>query len=218
MLLIVSDRSAFRRDLSIALTARGIFCFSVPYETARFYCDEKDIGGALLDGIPRIDLAEQLCRDFVGRYPEMPVAVLLRPEVIPDLPASRLIRLSGSDPAVEPVESFCLELCGWRQELSTYALTVGNDPEKTRLLGYPLPLSAREHILLRCLFYRAPRLTSPDDLLSLCFPEGTQKIGNLSVLISRINRASKTVCGFPLIVSEYGKGYRLTGGIVSKEK
>ena len=49
MLLLVSDdRKAYAPIIS-QLLARGIFAFLCPYETAEFMCEEKDVGGVLLD-------------------------------------------------------------------------------------------------------------------------------------------------------------------------
>ena len=110
---------------------------------------------------------------------------------------------------------FCITDCNWRRKpLSTFALTVGDVPEATLYMGYRLPLSPKEHTILRCLFYRSPYETSADDLLSLCYPTEPVKRENLTVLIARINRKASLIDPNPLIVNRYGKGYRLRDGIL----
>ena len=87
-------------------------------------------------------------------------------------------------------------------------------PAETYYMGYPLPLTAREHSILRCLFYRAPYVTSKIDLMELCYPEGTQSLQNIVVQIRQINQKAARIDRRPLIVNVYGKGYRLRDGIL----
>lgn len=132
-----------------------------------------------------------------------------------DTKADRIIRVAPLREMAEEVLSLCAE-CGWRPQLSTYSLLVTNDPAETRLLGYRMALSPREHQILRVIYLRAPELVSRNELLSACFPEGSQRAENLTVQVNHINRKSREIGGFTLIESVYGKGYILRPGIVHK--
>ena len=80
-------------------------------------------------------------------------------------------------------------------------------------MGYPLPLSPRERTILRCLFYRYPRLTPTDELMSLCFPDELITIDNLFLHIGVINQHALKIDPRPLIVNVYDKGYLLREGL-----
>lgn len=215
MLILVSDRRDFATSLAEALVPHGIFSLCASHETARFLCEAKDCGGALLDGVPDPHVAEELCRDLRKSYPDLPIALLIPDGYVPHAQADRLLRQENPDALLLELLPFCRTVCGWcTEKLTSFSLTVGGDPQDTRYMGYPLPLPPREHILLRCLFYRAPRLTSPDDLLAMCYPGRAVSAASLSVMISEINRRAASIDPRPLILNAYGKGYRLRSGIL----
>ncbi len=214
MILFVTDRQTLR-GLSVShFLSAGIFSYVCPIETARFLCEKKDISGAIIDGVPALSQAEALVGDLRLRYPELPMALIAPPDSVPNASAE-VIRNDADLPVLaDALISFIRERVGWKYDLTTYSLSLPSDSAEATLLGYPFPLSPREAVILRCLFAFAPRVVSSDDLLTLCFPEGTQRAANLSVQISRINRRAANI-GLPdLIVSEYGKGYRLNRAII----
>lgn len=214
MLILVTDRKAFGERLAAALFQRGVFLLRSSTETALFLCREKDCGGVLIDGTDRPDAAEQLCRDLRIRYPKMPISLLLEDEQITSAEADKLLRGKNFDIILQDALEFCTVHMGWREgPMTSFSLSVGSDPLETVYMGYPLRLSPREHVLLRCLFYRAPRLTSADDLLSLCYPADPPSIASLSVTVASVNRKAALIDPRPLIVNLYGKGYRLRQGI-----
>lgn len=213
MLIFVTDRHTLRAPILQRLLQHGIYAFSCPFETALFYCDKKDTGGVLLDCVGNLPRGEQVCALLREKYPEMPIGAILAPLAVPDLAVNRLIR--ETDDIFEDVLDFCTCNCGWKTaRLTAYTLTVVDDPAKTVYMGYPMPLTPREHTLLRCLFYRSPRVTSADDLMSLCFSDAPISIENVFKQISNINRRAAELDPRPLIVNVYGKGYRLRDGIV----
>ena len=215
MLVLISERTVWFKDLAVRLNTHGIFLYICPYETAEFFCEKKDTGGVFLDCAPSLADGEAMCAKLHATYPDMPIAALIPQNSIPDLFATRLIRECNKEQIFEELLDFCIGSCGWSTEtLSTYALTIGNDPAKTRYMGYPLPLTARQHVILRCLFYRSPDVTSTDDLMELCYPEGVQHINNLAVQIHNINLAAAKIDPRPLIVNVFNTGYRLRDGIV----
>ena len=65
---------------------------------------------------------------------------------------------------------------------------------------------------------RAPETVSRNELLAVCFPEGSQKAENLTVHVAHINSKARLISGLPLIKSVYGKDYRLRRGIVHTEE
>ncbi len=214
MLLFVTNRSRLARSLAASLLPRGIYLLHAPLETAEFMCDTKDIGGLLLDCVTDPDAAVTLAHTLRDRYPHLPMAAILSPHALLDLPADRLLRQAETDTLVESVSEFCA-LCGWNcDRMGVFDLDMTQDPDKTYYMGYPLPLSPREHAILRCLFYRSPHLTSSDDLMSLCYPLERKGISNLAVLIRRINQRAAEIDPRPLIISVYAKGYRLRDGIL----
>ena len=215
MLLLVSDdRKAYAPIIS-QLLARGIFAFLCPYETAEFMCEEKDVGGVLLDCVAGLGKGERLCKRFREKYPEMPIGAVVEKSAVPNMEINRLIRIPTQQTFFDEVLDFCVCNCGWQINfLGTRFLYMEDDPARTVYMGYPLDVTPREHGILRCLFYRAPCLTTADDLLTLCYPEGTQSYANLAIQIRSINRRAAKIDPRPLIVNVYGKGYRLRNGIV----
>ena len=145
-----------------------------------------------------------------------PIAVIVPPRSVPDLPAVRIFRDTGArDRLFSDMVDFARVNCGMRTErLSTFSLLVNDDRRATQYMGYLMPLSVQEHKILRFLFYRAPLATSIDDLASICYVDGSQRVENVSVMIARINRHAAAIDPRPLIVNEYGKGYRLRDGIL----
>lgn len=215
MLILVTEHRERYGEILDRLLARGIYTFVCPYETAGVLCEKKDTGGVILDCIGSLPRAERLCAELRERYPEMPIAAIVAPAAIPELAVNRLMRTNVPLTVWDDVLDFCIRTCGWQTEtLSTFFLLVGDTPDKTRYMGYPLPLTPREHLILRFLFYRAPLVTSRDDLTELCYPTGWQGVQNVVVQIQRINRKAARIDPRPLIVNVYGKGYRLRDGIL----
>ena len=215
MLIFVTERKAAHAELITYLQMSGIYSFVCSYENAAYFCDVKDTGGVILDGLANIGRAETLCAHLHARYPDMPIAAIVAPNAIPDMAVSRLLRATPTTDLSEDALDFCIRDCGWcTQRLTTYSLSVGTQPEDTYYMGYALKLSPREFALLHCLFYRSPRPTSTEDLIELCYPYGRQGIGNIAVQIASINRKAAQIDPRPLIVNDYGKGYRLRDGII----
>lgn len=214
MILFATDRQTLR-DLSVSrFLPVGLLAYFCPTETARFFCDAKDISCTVIDGLPSLPTAERLAADLRTAYPELPIALIAPSQAFPDAPAVLLRDNGDLNRLADELLDFLGNTVGWRADFSTFALSLSANPSENRLLGYPFPLSPREAAILRCLFAFAPRVVHSDDLLSLCFPEGTQRAANLSVQISRINRRAAKI-GLPdLIVSEYGRGYRLNRAII----
>lgn len=215
MLLLVSDRRELRRALTAALTQRGIFLMDAPIESAAHVSHEKDTGGILLDTRPEPKRASGLFVLLRERYPEMPIALLAAPTEQISLPADAILRQEAIESLAEESEEFYRLHCGWSCEvLSSHALSVGLSTGECRYLGYPLSLTPVERRILACLFYRAPRETSGEDLLELCCASSAHTVRNVAVHISRINRAASHIDPRPLIVNRYGVGYRLREGIL----
>jgi len=216
MLIIVTERTAWFQRLAVRFHANGIFFYLCHPEVAQFYCEKKDTGGVIVDCLPTLAVGERLCRALHETYPDMPIAAVVPKHSIPDLPALRIFRDGGAhDDLFSDMLEFARVNCGMRTErLSTFSLLVERDHRKTQYMGYLMPLSVQEHKILRFLFYRAPRPTSIDDIASICYVDGTQRVENVSVMIARINRHAAEIDPRPLIVNEYGKGYRLRDGIL----
>ena len=203
------------KQLAADLCAQGIFTFECPPETGAFYCEAKDTGGVILDCIPDLATGEALCGALRKSYPQMPILAIVPNASIPNLEADRILRTTNPNLLLQDILDFCTTLCAWSSKpLSSYFLTVGKTPEETVYMGYPMPLFPRAHRILKCLFYRFPKLTSADDLMSLCYPNGTEQIGNLAVQIRHINQAAAKIDKRPLVINVYGKGYRLRDGIL----
>lgn len=216
MLLLVTDRNRFGKQLVDALLSKGVYLFRASYETGAFYCREKDTGGVIFDGVPSLAAAEFLCKSLKNEYPELPTALLVTRSAIPNAKADCIIRESDPEAIFSRVLEFATEVCGFRTStLSTFHLTVGESKDEVYYKGYPLALSQKEYELLRILFYRAPKWTSADDLMELCYPEGDAKIDALFALVSRINAKVKESDGAPLILSERKNGYRLRGAVMA---
>ena len=214
MILLVSDRQTVRGLPVSHFLSAGVFTYSCPTETARFFAREKKISGAILDGVPNLPAAERLAADLHAEYPELPMLLVSAPDEIPNAPAATLRDRDSLSELANGMLAFIRGTVGWQYDFSTFSLSLPLGTNTATLLGYPLPLSGREVAILRCLFAFAPETVPADDLLLLCFPEGKQKAANLSVQISRVNRRAASL-GVPnLIVSEYGKGYRLTSAVL----
>ena len=215
MLMIITDRRDLGKSLASILADRGIFSFECPRETGAFYCEEKDTGGVILDCVPNQTEGEALCRALRRAYPEMPILVLAAKESRPNVEADMLLRDAPLGDLLPDILEFCRRVCDFSAEpLSSYFLTVGSTPDEVFYMGYPMKLSPRAFHLLRCLFYRYPHQVSTEDLMALCYPEGHEKSNNLAVQIHHINEAALRIDPRPLIVNEYGKGYKLREGIL----
>lgn len=216
MLLFVTDRKSAHASLIEGLLAHGIFLHVTSYDTAEYTCDARDTGGVLLDAVGALRAGERLCHRLHEAYPSMPIAAWVAERAIPNMPIHYLIREHEGQSPLADVLEFCFRVCGFQETaLSTRVLTVGNDPSDTQYMGYPLALSPREHRILRCLLYRYPHVTSPDELMSLCYPEGVQVAANLSVQISRINESARAIDPRPLVVFyPRSGGYCLREGIL----
>lgn len=214
MLLIVSERTAWWKDQAVRLNRQGIFAFLVPFEQGLRYCKTLATGGVVIDCVRHLKRGEALCRRMRESYPELPIAALLCKKAIPDMPVSRVFRESEED-LFSLLLDFCTVSCGWDTgKLSTHALTVANTPCETFYMGCPLGLTERENLILRCLFYRAPRITSAKNLMRLCYPGQMKSTSNLTVHIQSINQKAALIDPRPLIVNERAKGYRLRDGIL----
>ncbi len=215
MLLVITDRRELGKELAALLSESGIFTLECPLETGAFYCDAKDTGGVVLDCLPDLKKGEALCKKLRNAYPQMPILAIVPDNSFPDLEADRILREAPLPALLPSILDFCRSLCGWIEEpLSTFFLTVGNSPEEVFYMGYPLLLSPKAFLILRCLFYRHPKLTSTADLMSICYPGGRERAGNLAVQIHAINQAAEKIDPRPLVVNVYGKGYRLRDGIL----
>lgn len=209
MMIIISDRSSFSDAVRVFLSSKGVFLFSSALETGEFFCDKKEIGGAILDCVSDESAGEELCLRLRQKYSEMPIAAIVSEDAVPDLPADRILREKDLSLLLPEILDFC-HCCGWdNSPLSVYHLYVDHQPANTIYMGYPLLLSHREHILLRCLFYRFPLPTSADDLIVLCYPDKVCRIGNIALLVRSINRRAAEIDPRPLIINQYGKGYLL---------
>ncbi len=214
MILLVSDRQTVRGLPVSHFLPAGIFTYACPCETARFFAREKKISGAILDGVPNLSAAERLAADLRAEYPDLPMLLIAAQNDLPNAPAEMLRDRGSLSELAHGMLAFIGKTVGWQYDFSTFSLSLPLGANTATLLGYPLPLSGREAAILRCLFAFAPETVSADDLLLLCFPEGKQKTANLSVQISRINKRAAAL-GLPnLILSEYGKGYRLTSAVL----
>lgn len=215
MLIFLTDRKLLGLELTRILSEAGLPVLMERPEAAEYLCRERTVGALLIDGIPNASAARALCNRIRAEYSELPIMLILAQNANADTKADRIIRVAPLREMAEEVLSLCAE-CGWRPQLSTYSLLVTNDPAETRLLGYRMALSPREHQILRVIYLRAPELVSRNELLSACFPEGSQRAENLTVQVNHINRKSREIGGFTLIESVYGKGYILRPGIVHK--
>ena len=215
MLILVTPEKTRRAALVEHLNRNGVFVFLSSPDTACKMVQEKDTGGVLLDAVGNLSACEKISAILHRDYPAMPIGAIVAKEAIPQMEINCLLRDMGNELLFDQVLDFCITDCNWRTKpLSTYALTVGNAPEATLYMGYRLPLSPKEHDILRCLFYRMPYDTSADDLLSLCYPNQAVRRENLTTLIRRINRKAAAIDPHPLILNRYGKGYRLRDGIL----
>ena len=214
MLVIITERTAWWKDHAVRLNREGIFAYLVPFEQGLRFCRTRATGGVVIDCVRQLKRGEILCRRLRTLYPDLPIAALICSKAVPDMPLTHLWRAEERDLYPALLE-FCTAACGWEiGPLSTHALTVDGNPQKTSYMGCALPLTEREHLLLRCLFYRAPRITSAKDLMRLCYPGQTKSAGNLAVHVQSINQKAARIDPRPLIVNERAKGYRLRDGIL----
>lgn len=213
MLLILTDREGWVSHLSPILLENGIYhlCVSMAYGT--FTCEREDTGAVILDCVPSLSRGEHICADLKRRYPDMPVAIVASPESVVNAHADAVLRDENLDTLCENILSLC-RANGWSATpLSTYYLRL-TPPDRAEYMGLMLPLSPAEFRILHCIFYHSPRPTSTELLIALLANEGAKSEDALAVLIHRINQKAAEIDPRPLIVNEYGKGYRLRDGIL----
>lgn len=207
MLIFISDRSDFSHTIRTLLTNEGVFLFSCAMETGEFFCEKKDIGGVILDCVENEAVGERLCRTLRRTYPELPISAIVGENAFPDLQADRIFRQPDISLLLPQILDFC-RYCGWNPDpLSLYHLYINDSPSDTLYMGYPLYLSRKEHLLLRCLFYCFPTPAPAADLIVLCYPDKVCRIGNIAQLVRSVNLRAAEIDPHPLIINEYGKGY-----------
>ena len=196
MFIIITDRTPFGKKLSKALENEGVFSHLCPLETALFHCREKDTGGVLLDACKDQKRAEELCRTLRRTYPGLPILMLAYPRQIVNAPADGILRDTDERALTEPLLDFCHTVCGFlKKSMATFYLTVGSDPQSVFYMGYPLHLPQKAFELLRCLFYRAPRNVTVQELLELCYVDGgsAQNVAAQIHIITRQPRRSTII-------------------------
>lgn len=216
MLIFLTDRKLLGLELTRILSDAGLPVLMEHPEAAEYLCRERTVGALLIDGVPNASAARALCNRLRAEYTDLPIMLILAQNASADTVADRIIRVSPLREMANEILTLCAD-CGWRPRLSTYTLLVTDVPADTRLLGYRMALSPREHQVLRVIYLRAPELVSRSELLATCFPEGSQRAENLTVQVNRINHKAREIGGLPLIESVYGKGYILREGIVKRE-
>ena len=214
MLALLTDSPSQRQLLSPTLLRNGIFHYVSTLDQGLALCEGKEISGVVLDGVSDLLAATALCAALRRRYTEIPIAVLLDEQAIPDMQADCLIRVREDLP-IDEVLHFCHGMLGCeRMILSTRQLYITPDPDDTRYLGYPLRLSESEHRLLLCLTYLAPRVTSAKDLCRLCDPLALHSSKALAVRISAINQKAKEIHPRMLICNTFRRGYSLNNEVM----
>ncbi len=213
MLLIITNREGWASHLSPRLLENNVYHLCVPFSFGTFVCEREDTGAVILDGVPSLSRAEHVCQDLKRRYPDMPVAIVAAPEAVVNAHADAVLRDGNLDTVCENILSLC-QANGWSfAPLSTFYLRL-TPPDRAEYMGLPLSLSPAEFRILHCIFYHSPRPTSTELLVALSANEGAKNEASLAVLIHRINQKAAEVDPRPLIVNEYGKGYRLRDGIL----
>ena len=217
MILCVSENRTDGIKLASRLTSQGFTALYAKLDAGESLCKAREIGGVIIDARESAQAAQRLCLCLQSLYPELPIAFLQKEGVVGEGLRAQILRV-GADPLQEWADllNFCRFSCDCRQELQTYGLALCGNGEAL-YMGYPLHLAAREYALLRLLLYRAPRAVPASELLSVCFPEGTQASANLAVQIRNLNRRAAQIDDrFPLVESVYGIGYRLRKGLLRK--
>ncbi|MBQ4273528.1 MAG: winged helix-turn-helix domain-containing protein [Clostridia bacterium] len=213
MLIMITDREGWASRLSPLLLGNGIYHLCVPTSFATFACEREDTGAVILDCVPSLSRGEHICADLKRRYPDMPVAIVAAPEMVVNAHADAVLRDGNLETLCKNIASLC-QANGWSAPpLSTYYLRL-TPPDRTDYMGLSLSLSPAEFRILHCIFYRSPHPTDSEHLVALCAGEGASSEESLAVLIHRINQKAAEIDPRPLVVNEYGKGYRLRDGIL----
>lgn len=213
MLIMITNREGWASRLSPLLLENGIYHLCVPTSFGTFACEREDTGAVILDCVPSLSRGEHICADLKRRYPTLPVAMVVAPEARPNAHTDAVLRDGNLDTLCENIASLC-HANGWSTApLSTYYLRL-TPPCRAEYMGLPLSLSPAEFRILHCIFYRSPHPTDSEHLVALCADEGASSEESLAVLIHRINQKAAEIDPRPLVVNEYGKGYRLRDGIL----
>ncbi len=213
MILLISDSALRARAIASYLHTDGQHSLLASLETALFLCDKKDIGGIVIDLTDSNALAQEMLRTLLARYPQMPVALIL-PDGTSPSELCETIRDSDPSSIAARVNCFYASQCGFSAaSLSAATLTVELTSKSACYKGYPLSLTPTELRILHLLLYRAPRPTSAEDILTLCFPNTPHKLATLAVHIHHINQKAALIDPRPL-VSHSPSGYRLRAGVL----
>ena len=213
MLLIITNREGWASRLSPVLLKNGIYHLCVPLAYGTFACEREDTGAVIVDCVPSLSRGEHICADLRRRYPNLPIAIVASAKERVNARADAVLRDENIDTLCENVLSLC-RANGWSSApLSTFYLCL-TPPDCAEYMGLSLSLSPAEFRVLHCIFYRSPSHTSTEQLVALCANDGASSEESLAVLIHRINQKATKIDPRPLIVNEYGKGYRLRDGIL----
>lgn len=216
MILFLTENATLGIQICEKLLGLGVIIRWAKPDAGVCLCRDKDTCGVILDGTDDPIFAESICSELLESYPDLPIALLIPACRLISANVTRIIRtpMDGAS-VIRELMQFLTDSCGWSPILSNYALTVGQKPEQTVYLGYPLPISPTGLMILRFLFFRAPATVSTSELLAVCYPRNTQLPANIKVQIGKINQSAIKHTGVPLIEYAHGKGYRLCGGIVA---
>lgn len=215
MFLYASDRATVAMQAVKALSERGFCLFPCNLRAACFLCKQRETGGIILDGVNDPYAGEKICNELRKKDPALPIALIL-PERHLTESCPDLILRSDTAPEVmiELLSDFLRTAARTANlRLATRELVLDHKAKTALYMGYPLKLSRAELRLLYLLLYQAPRATSDEELLFLCYHGEARSSSLLHVLIHRINKKAAEIHSRPLIVRD-GNGYRLRDGIV----
>ena len=169
MLIFLTDRRQQGLELTRTLAASGLEVLAECMEAAEYLCREHTMSAMLIDGTAEPHHANALCAKMRSEYPDLPIALILENGSVADSDTDCVIRYETVPQVADEVLHFC-RTHGWNPQLSTFTLLVNDHPNDTRLLGYRMPLSPREHQILRLIYLRAPETVSRNELLGCLLP------------------------------------------------
>ncbi len=89
-----------------------------------------------------------------------------------------------------------------------YGPVYAEDGERSFFLGKKIAFTATEKLIIRHLVFSPDKFITSEELAGFTLSDPKNNLSSVRTHVSNINRKTRLVTGFPLIVTRRGRGYR----------
>ena len=194
----------------------GIPSVAISYRAAISGQFDAALYDAALIPVPEEDSKPpRFCYSFHARYPEIPIAMLIRKDVslTKDMRDANIRLFDGHTPH-HIISHLLFETSAYHQrDICDCIRSIYRDHliiRHSTICGIPIHLTPTERMIFRYLLYTYPRTVTAAELHRNCIKPGTTpSISNIFSHIYRINFKSRQLVGYPIISKSGGSNYHL---------